>query len=41
MTLARLLRYAVFVSEFDYTNKFKNGEANSNVDCLSRALITQ
>uniref|UniRef100_A0A146LZ17 RNA-directed DNA polymerase n=1 Tax=Lygus hesperus TaxID=30085 RepID=A0A146LZ17_LYGHE len=41
MTSARLLRYASFLSGFDYQVKFKSGEENKNVDCLSRAPISQ
>ena len=40
MTSARLLRYASFLSGFDYVTKFKKGFDNTNVDCLSRAPIT-
>lgn len=39
MTSARLLRYASFLSGFDYSVKFKKGKDNQNVDCLSRAPI--
>lgn len=39
MTSARLLRYASFLSGFDYTLKCKKGEENQNVDCLSRATV--
>lgn len=39
MTSARLLRYASFLSQFDYQVKFKRGEDNKNTDCLSRAPI--
>lgn len=41
MTSARLLRYASFLSGFDYTVKFKKGNDNQNVDCLSRAPVKQ
>ncbi|CAL1672394.1 unnamed protein product [Lasius platythorax] len=41
MTSSRLLRYAAFLSGFNYVIKFKRGETNENVDCLSRASITQ
>lgn len=41
MTSARLLRYASFLSGFDYNVQFKKGKDNENVDCLSRASITQ
>lgn len=41
MTSSRLLRYSAFLSGFNYVIKFKRGETNENVDCLSRALITQ
>lgn len=41
ITSSRLLRYAVFLSRFDYIVKFKRDEANVNVDCLSRAPIQQ
>lgn len=39
MTSARLLRYASFLSGFDYTLKCKKGKNNENVDCLSRAPL--
>lgn len=39
MTSARLLRYASFLSGFEYTVRFKKGEDNQNVDCLSRAPL--
>jgi len=39
MTSARLLRYASFLSGFDYSVQFKKGKDNENVDCLSRAPI--
>lgn len=39
MTSARLLRYAAFLSGFNYSVKFKRGEENANVDCLSRAPV--
>jgi len=39
MTSARLLRYAAFLSEFNYSVKFKNNTDNTNVDCLSRLPI--
>ncbi|KAL1446815.1 hypothetical protein WDU94_012377, partial [Cyamophila willieti] len=39
MTSARLLRYASFLSGFDYTVQFKKGKENQNVDCLSRIPI--
>ncbi|KAI5731396.1 hypothetical protein M8J77_009366 [Diaphorina citri] len=39
MTSARLLRYASFLSGFDYTVQFKKGKENQNVDCMSRAPI--
>lgn len=41
MTSARLLRYASFLSGFDYTVKYKKGKENENVDCLSRAPVLQ
>ncbi|XP_054278713.1 uncharacterized protein K02A2.6-like [Macrosteles quadrilineatus] len=41
MTSSRLLRYASFLSGFNYSIRFKKGEANANVDCLSRAPVTQ
>ncbi|GBL91846.1 Uncharacterized protein K02A2.6 [Araneus ventricosus] len=41
MTSARLLRYASFLAEFDYTVKFRKGLGNQNVDCLSRAPANQ
>jgi len=39
MTSARLLRYASFLSGFDYTVRFKKGCNNESVDCLSRAPV--
>ena len=39
MTSARLLRYASYLSGFNYTLKFKKGNENKNVDCLSRAPL--
>ena len=39
MTSARLLRYASYLSGFNYTLKFKKGSENKNVDCLSRAPL--
>ncbi|CAH1395644.1 unnamed protein product [Nezara viridula] len=39
MKSARLLRYASFLSGFDYTVKFKKGEENKNADCLSRVPV--
>ncbi|BET02945.1 Hypothetical Protein NTJ_15763 [Nesidiocoris tenuis] len=39
LTSSRLLRYASFLSGFDYTVKAKKGIDNVNVDCLSRAPI--
>jgi len=36
---ARLLRYANFLTQFNYIVKFKKGSQNQNVDCLSRAAI--
>ncbi|KAL1447864.1 hypothetical protein WDU94_005577 [Cyamophila willieti] len=41
MTSARLLRYASFLSGFDYTVQFKKGKENENVDCMSRAPISK
>ncbi|GBL97384.1 Uncharacterized protein K02A2.6 [Araneus ventricosus] len=41
MTSARLLCYASFLAEFDYTVKFRKGLENQNVDCLSRAPVNQ
>lgn len=41
MTSARLLRYASFLSSFNYNVTFKKGIENQNVDCLSRASIKQ
>lgn len=38
MTSARLLRYASFLSGFNYSVQFKPGENNQNVDCLSRSI---
>lgn len=37
MTSARLLRYAEFLSNFEYEIIYKKGSENTNVDCLSRA----
>ena len=39
MTSARLLRYASYLSGFNYSVSFKRGSQNVNVDCLSRAPI--
>lgn len=39
ITSARLLRYASFLSTFDYKICYKKGEENTNADCLSRAPI--
>ncbi|XP_008484885.1 uncharacterized protein K02A2.6-like, partial [Diaphorina citri] len=39
MTSARLLRYASFLSGFNYSVQFKRGELNQNADCLSRAPV--
>jgi len=39
MTSARLLRYALFLSGFDYEVEYKKGSENVNVDCLSRAPV--
>ncbi|XP_054276486.1 uncharacterized protein K02A2.6-like [Macrosteles quadrilineatus] len=39
MTSARLLRYASFLSGFDYIVRFKKGSSNQNVDCLSRPPV--
>ncbi|XP_018305543.1 uncharacterized protein K02A2.6 [Mycetomoellerius zeteki] len=41
MTSARLLRYASFLSGFDYEVEYKKGNENVNADCLSRAPIHQ
>lgn len=41
MTSARLLRYASFLSGFNYSVNFKKGILNKNVDCLSRASSNQ
>ncbi|XP_018359746.1 PREDICTED: uncharacterized protein K02A2.6-like [Trachymyrmex cornetzi] len=41
MTSARLLRYASFLSGFDYEVEHKKGNENINADCLSRAPIHQ
>ena len=41
MTSGRLLRYATFLSAFDYDVTFKEGHLNVNADCLSRAPIAQ
>ncbi|XP_054288024.1 uncharacterized protein K02A2.6-like [Macrosteles quadrilineatus] len=41
MTSGRLLRYASYLSGFNYTLKFKPGKENENVDCLSRAPLQQ
>uniref|UniRef100_A0A146LPF7 RNA-directed DNA polymerase n=1 Tax=Lygus hesperus TaxID=30085 RepID=A0A146LPF7_LYGHE len=41
MTSARLLRYASFLSGLDFTVRCKKGKDNENVDCLSRAPLTQ
>ena len=41
MTSARLLRYATFLSGFDYEIEFKKGSDHPHVDCLSRAPIIQ
>lgn len=41
MTSARLLRYASFLSGFDYKIQFKKGEENQNADNLSRAPVIQ
>jgi len=41
MTSARLLRYASFLSGFDYEVEYKKGSENVNVDCLSRAPVNQ
>lgn len=41
MTSARLLRYAAFLSSFNYSVKFKKGDENKNVDCLSRSSIKE
>ncbi|XP_018392965.1 PREDICTED: uncharacterized protein K02A2.6-like [Cyphomyrmex costatus] len=41
MTSARLLRYASFLSRFDYEVEYKKGHENVNADCLSRASIHQ
>lgn len=41
MTSARLLRYATFLSAFDYEVVFKQGAENVDADCISRAPITQ
>lgn len=41
MTSARLLRYASFLSGFNYSVVFRKGIDNNNVDCLSRAPIKE
>jgi len=41
MTSARLLRYASFLSGFDYEIKYKKGSKNVNVDCLFKAPVNQ
>ncbi|BES87407.1 Hypothetical Protein NTJ_00214 [Nesidiocoris tenuis] len=41
MTSSRLLRYATFLSAFDYEVVFKDGESNVNADCFSRAPVNQ
>ncbi|BES91033.1 Hypothetical Protein NTJ_03841 [Nesidiocoris tenuis] len=41
MTSARLLRYASFLSGFNYVVRFKKGDENQNVDCLSRAPVKE
>lgn len=41
MTAARLLRYASFLSGFDYEIEYKRGINHQNVNCLSRAPIIQ
>lgn len=39
MAAARLQRYAVFLTGFNYDVIFRKGIDNTNVDCLSRAPI--
>ncbi|XP_063907429.1 uncharacterized protein K02A2.6-like [Zophobas morio] len=39
MTSSRLLRYASFLSGFDYAVQCKKGRENQNVDCLSRIPV--
>lgn len=41
MTSGRLLRYAAFLSGFDYEVEFKSGLENIDSDCFSRAPIKQ
>ena len=41
MTSSRLLRYASFLSGFDYAVQCKKGRENQNVDCLSRIQVQQ
>ncbi|XP_054282318.1 uncharacterized protein K02A2.6-like [Macrosteles quadrilineatus] len=41
MTSARLLRYSSYLSGFNYKLVFKKGMENKNVDCFSRAPLTQ
>lgn len=41
MTSARLLRYAEFLSGFNYEIVHRKGIENANVDCLSRAPLPQ
>nr|CAH7754492.1 unnamed protein product [Callosobruchus chinensis] len=41
MTSARLLRYASFLSGFDYKVSCKRGKENKNTDCLSQAPLKQ
>ncbi|KAB0794890.1 hypothetical protein PPYR_11729 [Photinus pyralis] len=38
-TSSRLIRYASFLSTFDYKVQFKKGIDNTNADCLSRAPL--
>ncbi|XP_044741936.1 uncharacterized protein K02A2.6-like [Chrysoperla carnea] len=41
ITSGRLLRYAAYLTAFDYQVEYKKGSENTDADCLSRAPIQQ
>ena len=41
MTAARIQRWAIFLSAYNYTVKYRSGSENSNVDFCSRFLSNE
>ena len=41
LAAARIQRWAIILSSYDYTLTYKSGATNSNADCLSRLLTAQ